>query len=109
MSKLISRTINEKQYDVMTLNVKTAEVKVDTFSLGSVDFKNKAAALKALQDKFNTADVRLVEIVKVMNNEALYVMSEEAFIKGAIRVKDLKEARAYFKSNPDEVEEVEAE
>lgn len=107
--KLITRTISEKSYDVMTLNIKTAEVSINTYSMGSLEFKGKESALKALQQRHNTEDVRLVEIVKVTSKDALYAMTEECFLKNAIAVTDIKEARAYFKSNPDEVEEAQAE
>ena len=107
--KLITRTISEKSYDVMCLNVKTAQVSIESYSMGSMEFKGKESALKALKTKFDTDEHKLVEIVKVTSRDALYAMTEEAFIKAAIPVKDVKEARAYFKANPDEVEEVEAE
>lgn len=107
--KLITRTISEKSYDVMTLNIKTAQVSINTYSMGSLEFKGKDSAIKALQQRYNTEDVRLVEIVKVTSHDALYAMTEECFLKNAIAVADIKEARAYFKSNPEDVEEVTAE
>ena len=107
--KLITRTIAERRYNVMTLNVKTQAVEIKEYSLGSMDFKGAESALKALQARFNDDTIKLVHIVSTSTVEALYAMTEEAFIKNAIQVKDVKEARAYFKANPDEVEEVEAE
>lgn len=107
--KLITRTISEKSYDVMCLNIKTAQVSIETYSMGSMEFKGKDSALKALQAKFSTDEHKLVEIVKVTSHDALYAMTEECFLKNAIAVSDIKEARAYFKSNPEDVEEVVAE
>lgn len=109
MSKLITRTISEKQYDVMCLNIKSAQVSIETYSMGSMDFKGKESALKALKGKYDTAEHKLVEIVNVTSHDALYAMTEECFLKNAIAVADIKEARAYFKSNPDDVEEATAE
>ena len=107
--KLITRTISEKSYEVMCLNIKTAQVSIESYSLGSMEFKGKESALKALKAKFDTDEHKLVEIVKVTSHDALYAMTEECFLKNAIAVTDIKEARAYFKSNPDEVEEAQAE
>lgn len=104
--KLITRTISERRYTVMCLNINTAEVTNEDFSLGSMSFPGKDSALRALQKRFNTEEKKLVAIVKTDSVDALYAMTEEAFIKAAIPVKDVKEAREYFKANPDEVEEV---
>lgn len=104
--KLITRTISERRYSVMCLNIETAEVSTEDFSLGSMSFPGKDAALRALQKKFNSETKKLVTIVKTDSVDALYAMTEEFFIRNAIPVKDVKEAREYFKANPDEVEEV---
>ena len=104
--KLITRTISERRYTVMCLNIVTAEVTQEDFSMGSMSFPGKDSALRALQKKYNTDEKKLVTIVKTDSVDALYAMTEEFFIKNAIPVKDIKEARDYFKANPDEVEEV---
>jgi len=104
--KLITRTISERRYTVMCLNIKTAEVTNEDFSMGSATFPGNDSALRALQKKYNTEDKKLVAIVKTYSVDALYAMTEDAFIKNAIPVKDVKEAREYFKANPDDVEEV---
>lgn len=105
--KLISRTINERTYDVMCLNVKTAEVSINTYSLGSATFNTKKRTLDALRAQYETDEHKLVDIVKTSLSERLYVMTEDAFIKAAVAVNDIKEARAYFKANPDESADVE--
>ena len=108
--KLISRTISERTYDVMCLNIKTAEVSVNTYSMGSTTYNTKKRTLEALRAIYETDEHKLVDIVKTSTREALFVMTEESFIKNSIRVNDIKEARAYFKANPDDsadVEEVE--
>ena len=103
--KLITRTISERRYTVMCLDIETAEVSTEDFSMGSMTFTGKDSALKALQKKYNTESKKLVAIVETHSVDALYAMTEEAFIKAAIPVRDIKEAREYFKLNPDEVEE----
>lgn len=105
--KLISRTINERTYDVMCLNVKTAEVSINTYSLGSATYNTKKRTLDALRAMYETDEHKLVDIVKTSLSERLYVMTEDAFIKAAVAVNDIKEARAYFKANPDESADVE--
>ena len=104
--KLITRTISERRYSVMCLNSETAEVSTEDFSMGSMIFNTQDAALRALQKKYNTPEKKLVSIVKTSSIDALYAMTEQCFIANAIPVKDVKEAREYFKANPDEVEQV---
>lgn len=104
--KMISRTISERKYTVMCLNIKTAEVSNRDFSLGSMTFAGADSALKALKAKFDTDDVKLVAITSTTSIDALYVMSEDCFIKNSIKVQDLKEARAWFKAHGEDVDEV---
>lgn len=106
--KMITRTISERTYSVMTLNIKTAAVAVNEYSLGSATYATKKRTLDALRARYETEDVRLVEIVGQSSRDVLYCMTEEAFIKNAIAVKDVKEARAYFSANKGEGEEIEA-
>lgn len=106
--KLISRTISERRYSVMCLNIKTAEVSTNEYSLGSTTYNTKKRTLDALRAKYETDDFKLVDIVGQSTKDALYVMTEEAFIKNAIPVADIKEARAYFAANKDAGEEIEA-
>lgn len=104
--KLITRTISERRYSVMCLNIKTAQPSTRDFSLGSMTFAGPDAALRALKSKYDTEDVKLVAIVSTSSIDALYAMTEECFIKNAIKVDDVKQARAYFKEHGEEVEEV---
>ena len=101
--KLITRTITEKRYTVRCMEVNTCEVVDREFSLGSENPKTSEVALKMLQSKNNTDSFKLVAIIKVTTADALYAMTEQAFINAAIQVADLKAARDYFKANPDEV------
>ena len=103
--KLITRTISERRYTVRCMNINTCEVTDEEYSLGSMTFKTAEQALKALQSKYNTDAHKLVAIVSTHSVDALSAMTEEAFIKAAIPVPDIKAARDYFKANPDEVVE----
>lgn len=97
--KLITRTISETTYEVMCLNIKTAEVSNRVYSLGSLEFTSEAKALAALQSRYNTDDVKIVTIVNRSTIDRLYAMSEECFIRNAIAVDDVKQAREYLKTH----------
>lgn len=104
--KMITRTISEARYTVRCMNIKTCEVTDAEYSLGSLTFTSEKKCLEALKARYETDDFKLVAIMKRHSVDALYAMTEEAFIKNAIAVKDVKEAREYFKSHGEEVEEV---
>ena len=104
--KMITRTISERRYTVMCLDITTAAVSQEDFSMGSMSFPGPDAALRALQKKYNTTDKKLVAITATHSVDALYAMTEDTFIKAAIPVKDVKEAREYFKAHGEEVDEV---
>lgn len=104
--KMITRTISERKYSVMCLNIKTAEPSTRDFSLGSMTFSSSDAALRALKSKYDTDEVKLVAIMSTTSIDALYAMTEECFLKNAIKVDDVKQARAYFKAHGEDVEEV---
>ena len=97
--KLITRTISETTYEVMCLNIKSAEVSNKVYSLGSVEFTSEAKALAALQTRYNTDDVKIVTIVNRSTIDRLYAMTEECFIRNAIAVDDVKQAREYLKNH----------
>lgn len=107
--KLITRTISENTYSVMCLDTNTAEVSVRDYSLGSAVYNTERKTLEALQAAYGSDTFKLVKIVSRSTRDALYCMTEAAFIAAAIRVTDVKEAREYFKSHPGEGEEVDVE
>lgn len=104
--KMITRTISETRYTVRCMNIKDCTVTDNEYSLGSIAYTTEKKTLEALRAKYETADFKLVAIIKKYTVDALYAMTEEAFIKNAIAVRDVKEAREYFKSHGEEVEEV---
>lgn len=104
--KMITRTISESRYTVRCMDINTCVVSDNVFSLGSLTFTSEKKCLEALKAKYETDSFKLVAIIKRTSVDALYAMTEEAFIKNAIAVNDVKEAREYFKSHGEEVEEV---
>ena len=107
--KLISRTVNETLYDVLALNINTKEVRNIRVNVGSMDFKSDDKALAYIRNRHDTDAVKAVAIVSKSIASKLYVMPEEDFMKRAVAVSDMKEARAYYKKTTgQEVEEEEA-
>lgn len=107
--KLISRTVNENIYDVLALNINTKEVRNIQVNVGSMEFKNDDKALSYIKAKHDTDAVKSVAIMGKSLSAKLYVMTEEEFMRRAVAVADMKEARAYFKKTQGlEIEEEEA-
>lgn len=108
MSKLISRTVNETNYKVMALNINTKEVREINVNVGSMDFKTDDKALSYIKSKHDTDAVKSVAIMGKSLSAKLYVMTEEEFMRRAVAVSDMREARAYFKKTQGlEIEEEE--
>lgn len=95
--KLISRTVNESVYDVLALNINTKEVRNLSVSVGSLEFKDDNKALAYIKAQHDTDAVKAVAIMGKKISASLLVMTEEEFIRRAVKVSDMKEARAYFK------------
>lgn len=106
-TKMITRTISETKYEVMGLNIRTAEVSIITLSLGSASFTSEKKCLEALKARYDTEDYKLVNIMSRHSEDVLYAMTEANFIRNAIRVDDVKQARDYFRDHPEEGEEME--
>lgn len=107
--KLISRTVNETLYDVLALNINTKEVRNIRVNVGSNNFNNDEKALAFIRAKHDTDAVKAVAIVGKSLSAKLYVLTEEEFMRRAVAVSDMKEARAYFKKTQGvEIDEDEA-
>lgn len=79
--RMITRTIMQTTAKIMTLNVKTAEVKILTYDIGGQYTDDEL--LKKLQSIFQNDVLKLVHIEMQICNELLLGMSEEDFIKYA--------------------------
>ena len=106
-TKLISRTVNETVYNVMALNINTKEVRNISVSVGSMTFKDDTKALEYIRNNNDTDCVKAVAIMGKTQRDKLFVMTEAQFLKIAVEVSDMKEARAYFKKTQgiDDIEE----
>ena len=86
-ANLVTRTITTTRYEVMTLNVETAEVaKVEFTLIGKVLPDDKA--LKALKKDFETDTVKVVHIDNYVESCDLYGMTESDFIKYSDVIKE---------------------
>ena len=84
---MITRTITMTKYEVMTLNVETAEVQRVEFSLIGKILPNEKA-LKALKKDFENETTKVVHIEKSHEVCDLYGMTEREFIKVAHIIKE---------------------
>lgn len=80
--RMVTRTIEQTTADVMTLNVVTAEVLTQSYTIGGR--YSDEDLLKKLQEIFQTDEVKLVHIEKQECTEVLLGMTEEDFIRYAI-------------------------
>ena len=77
---MVTRTIITTRYEVLTLDVNTANVsKVEFTLIGKVLPDDKA--LKALKKDFETDTLKVVHIDSFVETTDLYGMSENDFIK----------------------------
>ena len=79
--RMVTRTVTQTTVKVMCLNVTTAEVSINTYTIGGeyteYDFHKKCKKL------FETDDFKLVHIESVSVEEILLGMTEEDFIRYA--------------------------
>lgn len=80
--RMITRTIEQTTAEVMTLNVRTAEVVTQSYAIGGR--YSDEDLLKKLQEIFQTDEVKLVHIEKQECTDVLLGMTEEDFIRYAI-------------------------
>lgn len=80
--RVITRTIESTKYEVMALNVETAEVlKLEFCTSEKAETEEKM--LKKLQRIVKESEIKLVKILESETIEQLYEMSEEDFISYA--------------------------
>ena len=84
---LVTRTLTVTKYEVMTLNVETAEVSRVEFSLVGKCLPTEKA-LKSLKADFETDTVKVVHIENTVETSDLYGMTETDFIKHAHIIKE---------------------
>lgn len=77
--RMITRTVMQTTAEVMTLDVTTAEVQVQSYDIGGQYTDDEL--LKKLQNLFQTDILKLVHIESQECKELLLGMDEEDFIK----------------------------
>lgn len=80
--RMVTRTVMQTTYEVMTLNAETADVAIKEFVLGGTYDKTQDA-LKVLKKLYETDVEKLVVIKGSTTSEILYGMPESVFIKYA--------------------------
>lgn len=76
---MITRTVMHTSAEVMTLDVTTAEVQIQSYGIGG--HYTDEELLKKLQKLFQTDTLKLVHIESNTCNEVLLGMDEEDFIR----------------------------
>lgn len=77
--RMVTRTVMQTTAEVMTLDVTTAEVQVQSYDIGGQYTDDEL--LKKLQNLFQTDILKLVHIESQERKELLLGMDEEDFIK----------------------------
>ena len=79
--KMITRTTTQTTAEIMCLNILTAEVSIETYTIGGTH--TDAELLKKLRAIYETETFKLVAIQKIETETLLLGMTEEDFIKYA--------------------------
>lgn len=78
--RMVTRTVQVTDAQVMCLEVTTAEVQVLTYELSGT-YDTKDAVLKALKKLYETETFKVVAVQETTEREVLYGMKEIDFIK----------------------------
>ena len=78
--RMVTRTVNVTNCEVMALTISTASVSTDTLKVSGT-FDSKDEALKAIKKQYETADYKPTAIINMEVSEILYGMPEDEFIK----------------------------
>lgn len=79
--KMITRTTTQTTAEIMCLNILTAEVSIETYTIGGTLSEDEL--LKKLRHVYETAAFKLVAVQKLETETLLLGMTEEDFIKYA--------------------------
>lgn len=95
--RMVTRTVNVTNCEVMALTISTATVSTDTLKISGT-FDTTADALNAVKKQYETADYKPTAIVNMTVSEILYGMPEEKFIQLA----DIMPPRKVYGDNTDD-------
>lgn len=77
--RMVTRTVVQTKAEVMCLNVITAEVSINTYTIGGS--YDSDSLLKALKPIFETDELKLVSVQDYTEAEILLGMDEDEFIR----------------------------
>ena len=77
--RMVTRTIVQTTSDIMCLNVNTAEVSINTYTIGGS--YDSDSLLKALKSIYETDELKLVTVQNYTEEEILLGMDEDDFIR----------------------------
>ena len=78
--RMITRTVEVNTFEVMTVNVETADVQIREFKLYG-EYDKKKDALTLLKKQYETETLKLVNITNHSVKTVLYGMPERMFIE----------------------------
>jgi hypothetical protein len=78
--KMVTRTVDITEVEVMVCNVESCEVQIVTYKLTGI-FKNTEDIMKKLRKEYETDSLKMVAIQNTSIFEVLYGMTELEFIK----------------------------
>lgn len=85
--RMVTRTVSTTTVDVLVINIETAEVDTKSFVLGQNMVKDEKTMLnnaqKMLDDETGTTLWKCVAIKNIKEEETLYGMAEQDFLKYA--------------------------
>ena len=85
--RMVTRTIITTEVDILCINIETAEVKIESFTLGQNMVKDEKTILNnaqvLLEESTNSAEWKTVAIKNLKETEVLDGMTEADFIKYA--------------------------
>ena len=78
--RLVTRTIETKEVEVMTVDTDTADVKIQVIVVG-VDYNKTPDTLKYLRKHYETDTVKIVSVINETVTTKLYGIPEQDFIR----------------------------
>lgn len=78
--RMVTRTVESTVCEVMCLNTRTAEVKINTYIIGG-GLTDEKSLLKAIKKLYETDEHKCVSITNTTQQETLYGMPESKFIE----------------------------
>lgn len=78
--RMVTRTVEVNTFEVMTVNVETADVQIREFKIGG-EYDKKKDALTLLKKQYETDVLKLVNITNHSVETVLYGMPERMFIE----------------------------